>query len=260
MNPIDVQNVSFAYNGNNMVLDDISFTVRQGSVTGLLGVNGAGKSTLTWLLCNMLEPKHGSIKILGEKLTMDSDHIKAQFGILPADDPLIEHLTVEEYLTFVGRLYNIEKKLLPDRINQLLPLFALEEFRKKQNRHLSTGTRRKVGILSTLLHSPKLLIWDEPFNGLDPIASATLKELIATLQTNGITILFTSQILEPVEAVCDAVLILDNKTLLLNQTMAEIKEQIRAANVQTLEQLLVKLASKTPATSDSMRDMSWLKV
>ncbi len=80
------------------------------------------------------------------------------------------------------------------------------------------------------------------------------------MRTNGITILFTSQILEPVEAVCDAVLILDNKTLLLSQTMEEIKEQIQAAKVETLEQLLVKLASKTPATSDSMRDISWLKV
>ncbi len=258
MNPIEVHNITFAYKGNNTVLEDISFAVQQGSVTGLLGVNGAGKSTLTWLLCNMLEPNEGTINIMGEKLTMDSDHIKAQFGVLPAEDPLVEHLTIEEYLTFVGRLYNVEKKLLPERIGQLVQLFGLEEFRKKQNRHLSTGTRRKVGILSTLLHSPKLLIWDEPFNGLDPIASATLKELIQTLKKNGITILFTSQVLEPVEAVCDAVLILDNKRLLLNQTMAEVEEQIRAAEVQTLEQLLVKLAKKPQA--EAAGTMQWLKV
>jgi ABC-2 type transport system ATP-binding protein len=258
MNPIEVQSITFAYKGNKTVLEDISFAIAQGSVTGLLGVNGAGKSTLTWLLCNMLEPNQGTIKIMGEKLTMDSDHIKAQFGVLPADDPLIEHLTIEEYLTFVGRLYNIEKKLLPDRISQLIQMFGLEEFRKKQNRHLSTGTRRKIGILSTLLHSPKLLIWDEPFNGLDPIASATLKELIMALKGNGMTILFTSQVLEPVEAVCDAVLILDDKRLLLNQTMTEIREQIRAANVQTLEQLLVKLARK-PQGEDSVT-MPWLKI
>jgi ABC-2 type transport system ATP-binding protein len=254
-NLIDVKNISFGYTTDS-VINDVSFQVSEGNTVGLLGVNGAGKSTLIWLLCNMLEPKTGDILIIGEKLGMESYHIKAQFGVLPAADPLMEHLTVEEHLFYVGRLYNIDKKLLPERINNLIKIFSLEEFRKKQNRNLSTGTRRKVGILTTLIHSPRLLIWDEPFNGLDPIAAATLKDLIRTLKKNGITLFFTSQIIEPVESVCDQVLILNEKKLLLNESIESLRGQIAAANVNTLEELLVKLAGK-PQTE--MPDMDWLK-
>jgi ABC-2 type transport system ATP-binding protein len=256
MNLIDVQNIAFGYTVKEKVLEDVSFSVPSGAVTGLLGINGAGKSTLIWLLCNILEPTTGTVKIFGETLGMESYHIKAQFGVLPADDPLLEHLTIEEHLFYVGRLYNIEKALLPERIEQLISIFDLQEFRKKQNRHLSTGTRRKVGIISTLVHSPKLLIWDEPFNGLDPIASAKLKDLIRTLNQNGITIFFTSQVIEPVESVCDRVLILDHKTILRNDTMENVRQEIAAANVRTLEDLLVKLAGKPDTATPSL---GWLK-
>ncbi len=255
MNLIDVKNVSFGYTKEN-VIEDLSFSVEEGKCVGLLGVNGAGKSTLTWLLCNMLEPKTGEILIIGEKLGMESYHIKAQFGVLPAQDPLMEHLTIEEHLYYVGRLYSIEKKELPERINNLIKIFGLEEFRNKQNRHLSTGTRRKVGILTTLVHSPRLLIWDEPFNGLDPISTATLKELIRTLKQNGITLFFTSQVIDPVEAVCDQVMILDNKKLLLNKSIGDLRSLIAEEKVNTLEELLVKLAGKPES---AMPTMDWLK-
>ncbi len=255
MNLIEVKNVSFGYTKES-IIEDLSFSVEEGNCVGLLGVNGAGKSTLTWLLCNMLEPKTGEILIIGEKLGMESYHIKAQFGVLPAQDPLMEHLTIEEHLFYVGRLYSVDKKALPERINSLIKIFDLEEFRNKQNRHLSTGTRRKVGILTTLVHSPRLLIWDEPFNGLDPISTATLKDLIKTLKQNGITLFFTSQIIDPVEAVCDQVMILDSKRLLLNERIEELRKQISDAKVKTLEELLVKLAGKKQS---EMPKIDWLK-
>ena len=235
--------VSFGYKKNDRVLEGVSFSLQEGSVTALMGINGAGKSTITWLASRILEPDDGKIQWWGRSSSDWDKNIKKRIGLLASADPLFDFLTIDDHLAYVGKLYGIDKTELRKQTQQLKSVFGLDEFQGRLINTLSTGNRRKVGIVTTLLHSPKLLIWDEPFNALDPIASLRLKELIKKLKHEGRTLLMTSQVIEPVEQVCDKFLLLDGKKILFDKAVADLGDIKEQYGVHSLESLIYKIGT-----------------
>jgi ABC-type multidrug transport system ATPase subunit len=241
---LKVENISFAYKPGNPILDEISFGVTRNETTALLGINGAGKSTMIWLIANLLTPSGGQIRLFDRNNRSMDANTKRRIGVLSSYDPLIEFLTLDEHLEYVGRWYGLDKTVLHRRIGQLKDIFGPDEFQGRLNLELSTGNRRKAGILTTLIHSPEFLIWDEPFNSLDAIATVRLKELITVLQKNGTSILMSSQVLEPVEKLCSRVILLDKGKIALNETVRNLHLLKEKAGVTTLEALIYKLGTE----------------
>ena len=230
-------NVSFGYTRRENALENISFSLTEGEATALLGVNGAGKSTLTWLASRILVPREGSVEWWGRPSSGWDDNMKRSIGLLASSDPLFDFLSIDDHLTYVGKLYGLDAETIKRRTANLKSIFGLEEFDGRLIGTLSTGNRRKTGIITTLIHRPKLLVWDEPFNGLDPIASVRLKELIGKLKDDGTTLLITSQLIEAVEQVCDRFLLLDRKHLVLDEpvdSLARLKDQHKVHNLEAL--------------------------
>jgi ABC-type multidrug transport system ATPase subunit len=243
------EKVSFAYKKNESVLEDISFALAEGTATALTGINGAGKSTITWLACRILGPRKGKIEWWGRPAAVWDEKMKRRIGLLAASDPLFEFLTIDDHLHYVGKLYGLDTGTILNRIANLKTLFGLDEFDGRLINTLSTGNRRKTGIVTTLIHRPSLLIWDEPFNGLDPIATVRLKELIKKLKTEGATLLITSQVLEPIEQVCDNILLLDRKRLVLDEPISGLEGIKERYGVNNLESLIYKIGTdKTLST------------
>ena len=231
------EKVNFGYVRRESVLEEISFSLTEGQATALMGINGAGKSTITWLACRIMQPRQGQIEWWGRSSAQWDDGMKKRIGLLASSDPLFEFLTIDDHLNYVGKLYGLDSDTIRKRTTNLKSVFGLDEFDGHLINTLSTGNRRKTGIITTLMHKPKLLIWDEPFNGLDPIAAVRLKELIKKLKEDGVTLLITSQVIEPIEEVCDNFLLLDRKKMVLNEPMdnlAGIKEKYGVHNLESL--------------------------
>ena len=244
------QRVSFGYSRREKVLEDISFSISEGQATALMGVNGAGKSTIAWLAAGILRPGQGAIQLWGRSSTLRDDETKRRIGLLSSSDPLFEFLTIDDHLTYVGKLYGLDADTIHKRTRNLKAIFGLEEFDGKLINTLSTGNRRKTGIITTLMHKPRLLIWDEPFNGLDPIASVRLKELITKLKEEGVGLLVTSQVIEAVEQVCDNFLLLDQKNLVLNEPIGNLAALKKLHDVHNLEALIYKIGMKKKQLPD----------
>ena len=253
-NILTFNNVSFGYTKKESVLESVSFSLQEQAVTALLGVNGAGKSTITWLAANMLAREEGTITLFGHPVEQWNDAMKRGVGLLSSIDPLFEFFTIDEHLEYVGRLYRLDRSVLKKRIDNLKSVFNLAEFDGRRINTLSTGNRRKLGIITTLIHSPRLLIWDEPFNGLDPVATVRLKELITHLKESGVTILMTSQVIEPVEAVCDRVILLNGKKILFEERIQDLEKLLKTHHAHNLESLLYKIGT----AGKPLAKMDWL--
>lgn len=247
---LQFENVSFGYTKREKVLEDISFSISEGQATALMGVNGAGKSTIAWLATRILQPRQGAIQWWGRPSNLWDDETKKRIGLLASSDPLFEFLTIDDHLRYVGKLYGLDADTIHKRTTNLKAIFGLEEFDGRLINTLSTGSRRKTGIITTLMHRPRLLIWDEPFNGLDPIASVRLRELITKLKEDGVTLLITSQIIEAIEQVCDNFLLLDQKNLVLNEPIDNLAGLKKLHDVHNLEALIYKIGMKKKQLPD----------
>ena len=200
---------------SHVAVDSVDLTIYSGDVYGLIGPNGAGKTTLIRLLATAEEPTVGEILIGGLQLKrgQPNTQIKRQLGLLPDDFPLYEDLTVDGYLDYFGRLYNLEGNPLQQRITEVLALVALDNKRHAMINTLSRGMKQRLSLARTVLHQPTLLLLDEPVSGLDPIARIEYRQTIKALQQQGITILISSHILSDLEDFCTAIGIMEQGRL-----------------------------------------------
>lgn len=188
------------------VLHDLNLEVLQGEIFGYLGPNGAGKTTTLKLLNGLVFPTSGRAWILGKELP--DVGIKAQIGFLPENPYFYDYLTGREFLVFYGRLFEQSRKVLRERVQQLLRQVGLEGAADLQLRKYSKGMLQRIGLAQALINDPLLVILDEPMSGLDPIGRREVKDLILRLKEEGKTILFSSHIIPDVEMICDRVGIL----------------------------------------------------
>jgi ABC-2 type transport system ATP-binding protein len=200
---IDITNLSKSY-GRNIGIEDVSFDIKEGEVFGFIGPNGAGKSTTIRILLNLIFPSGGSARIMGMDVISETKKIKQQIGYIPSDANAYSSMTVLEFLIYCGRFYGI--KAGNGRMDELSELFELDLKRKLSE--LSMGNRKKVAIVQSLLHSPRLLIMDEPTTGLDPLIQSRLFDLLRTENKKGMTIFFSSHILSEIQLMCKRVAII----------------------------------------------------
>lgn len=205
-NIIQINNFHYKYT-STFVINGLFLNIKEGECLGLLGSNGSGKTTLINCILGELKGK-GSIYVLNYEPNLDNIEFKKNLGVVLDNDILLDYLTLEEFLFFVGKSYGIKKDILIKRIDTWLRYFQLEDHKKRIIKYFSHGMRKKTQIIAALLHEPKILIVDEPTNGLDIEMIYSFKKLIMELKKEGMTILISTHHLDFVEEVCDSVAII----------------------------------------------------
>ncbi|MBE5736679.1 MAG: ATP-binding cassette domain-containing protein [Clostridiales bacterium] len=206
-------------------VDDISFCVNEGEALAFIGPNGAGKSTTIKMLTGILYPTSGSVKVMGLDPSKDRIKLSYQIGtVFGQKEQLWVHLSAMDNFKFFGAIYDIRKEKLEKRIKELADLFEVNEFINQPVKSLSLGQRMKCEMIASLIHEPKVLFFDEPTIGLDPIAKETLRKLIKKINKElNTTIIFTSHDVGDIEEVCKRVIIINDGKIVLDDSMKNLK-------------------------------------
>jgi ABC-2 type transport system ATP-binding protein len=214
--------------GDLVAVQDVNLRVAPGQFFGFLGPNGAGKSTTIKMLTGLLAPSSGRMQILGKDLTQDSVEIKRQIGVVPEGMALFGRLTGSEYLNFVGRMYGLDRITAAKRTAELLDFMQLVDQPKALVTDYSHGMQKKLALAAAVIHGPKILFLDEPFEGVDAIASNTLKSMLQNMIARGATIFLTSHVLEIVERLCSHVAIIHRGQLVAQGSLEELRAGVEA--------------------------------
>ncbi len=238
---IEVQNVSKTF-GDVTAVHDVSFTARDGEVTGLLGPNGAGKSTTLRVIYGVIKPTGGSASVDGINVTERPLEAQRRMGILPDRVGLYSRLTAREHLRYFGRLQHLEANSLESRIDELVRLLDMQNIADRRAEGYSQGERMKVCLGRALLHEPGNVLLDEPTNGLDVMTTRTVRELIGELRRRSVNVLFSSHLMHEVARLCDHIVIVAQGTVVASGTTDEIRA---AAEDDNLEEAFVKLVERS---------------
>jgi ABC-2 type transport system ATP-binding protein len=211
--------------GDLRAVDDLDLRVEAGTFYGFLGPNGAGKSTTIKMLTGLLAPTRGAMRILGEDITNTEKarQVKQRVGVVPEELALFDNLTAHEYLTFIGRMYRLPMATVRERSRELLAMMNLDGEQKKLTLEYSHGMKKKLTLAAALIPNPDLLFLDEPFEGVDAVASRVLRDTLKRCVARGATIFLTSHVLEIVERLCTDVGIIANGKLVYQCPMDEIR-------------------------------------
>lgn len=250
---IVVEGLTKTFRGTAAV-DRLSFRVRRGSFFGFLGPNGAGKTTTIRMLTALLRPTSGDATIEGVRVATDPLRVKAIVGVLSEEPMLYERLSGEEYLLFAARMYGLSKAEGARRTGELLDFLSLGAESGKLILDYSQGMKKKVALAAALIHNPRVLFLDEPLNGIDPISSRVVTDLLRELAKKGVTIFFTSHVLDVVERLCDEVAIIDHGRIVAQGALEEIRAQRALSRDASLEDVFLKLVH----ADVSRGDLSWI--
>jgi ABC-2 type transport system ATP-binding protein len=267
--------------GDFTAVDNVNLRVEAGQFFGFLGTNGAGKSTTIKMLTGLLAPTSGSVRILGEDLEANSADIKRQIGVVPEGMALFGRLTADEYLRFVGRMYGLDRATTLNRTRELLEFMQLADEEKKLIADFSHGMQKKLALAAAVIHGPKVLFLDEPFEGVDAVAAGTLKSMLLRMIARGATIFLTSHVLEIVERLCTHIAIIHRGRLVAQGSLdqlragaghggqAETREGAApldadrgSPDTRSLEQIFLAIVGTdregNPAATASEQELSWL--
>ena len=226
MDLLKIENVTKRF-ANHVALDDVSLTIPKGSIYGLLGPNGAGKTTLLRIINRITAPDAGRVLLDGKKITQDDVRL---IGYMPEERGLYKKMKVGEQAIFFARLKGMSHKDATAKLKEWFGKFGIEEWWNKEVGDLSKGMAQKVQFITTVLHEPKLLIFDEPFSGFDPINANLLKSEILALRDKGATIIFSTHNMSSVEEVCDHITLIDKAKNILSGNVDDIRHK-HGANI-----------------------------
>ena len=247
--------------GEFVAVDHLNLQVNRGSFFGFLGPNGAGKSTTIKMLTGLLAPTSGKLQVLGLDIAMQPMEVKRRIGVVPEDLNLFERLTGAEMLSFTGRMYGLGKQEIAQRSKELLDLMELQDEPRKLIVEYSHGMKKKLSLACALIHRPEILFLDEPFEGVDAIASRTLKDLLSRLTARGLTVFLTSHVLEIVERLCTDIAIISQGKLLASGSLNELRQGIRLEGDGdgpiSLEEYFIHLVGGTRSGSEE-EVLQWL--
>lgn len=233
---IEVSQLTRMY-GEQKAVDDISFNLSRGEIVGFLGPNGAGKSTTMKIITGYIRPNQGNATVCGIDVQQNPIAAKRKIGYLPEANPLYYDMYVQEYLHFIADVHGISNK--KQKISDIIATVGLTPERRKKTGQLSKGYKQRVGLAAALIHDPEVLVLDEPTTGLDPNQIIEIRELIRSLGKNK-TVLFSTHILQEVEAICDRVIIISKGKLAANGTLQELKANHEG---KTLEEIFKNLTT-----------------
>jgi ABC-2 type transport system ATP-binding protein len=214
--------------GDFVAVQDVNLSVSPGQFFGFLGPNGAGKSTTIKMLTGLLAASSGCIQLLGLDLAKNPVEVKRQIGVVPEGMALFGRLTGAEYLNFVGRMYGLDRETAGKRTAELLDFMQLAEQPKTLVTDYSHGMQKKLALAAAVIHGPRILFLDEPFEGVDAIASGTLKAMLQRMIARGATIFLTSHVLEIVERLCSHLAIIHKGRLVAQGSLEELRAGVEA--------------------------------
>ncbi|HZB87876.1 MAG TPA: ABC transporter ATP-binding protein [Terracidiphilus sp.] len=248
--------------GELTAVENVTLSVAQGQFFGFLGPNGAGKSTTIKMLTGLLEPSAGSVEILGRPFSANALELKQQIGVVPEGMALLGRLTAQEYLHFVGRMYGLDRATVKRRTGELLDFMQLANERRKMVTDFSHGMQKKLALAAAVIHGPRVLFLDEPFEGVDAIAAGMLKSMLQGMIQRGATIFLTTHVLEIVELLCSHVAIIHQGRLVANGSIEELRAGVastlpgaESAQRLTLEEIFLATVG---ATGGETQELSWL--
>ncbi|MGF3521922.1 MAG: ABC transporter ATP-binding protein [Candidatus Bathyarchaeia archaeon] len=236
---VELVNVQKRYSGL-VAVNNLSLTIKTGEIFGLLGPNGSGKSTTLKMLLGLVQPDAGSVRVLGLNVKDDAVAVKKLVGYAPETPRLYEFLTGIEFLDFVGDIYGVAAVEKQTRINEYLKALQLEGREGDMISSYSEGMKQKVALIAAFLHKPKLLVLDEPLNGLDPRSARIVKDFLYKLKEQGVTTVMSTHILEIAQAVCDRIGIMYQGNLLALGNMEELRRMAKLPG-SGLEEIFLKL-------------------
>lgn len=213
-----------------VAVNHINLRVERGNFFGFLGPNGAGKSTTIKMLTGLLAPSGGRALVLGLDIAREPLEVKRRIGVVPEDLNLFERLTGAEMLSFTGRMYGLGREEIEERTRELLGLMELDAEPRKLVVEYSHGMKKKLSLACALIHRPEVLFLDEPFEGVDAVASRTLKDLLLRLTARGMTVFLTSHVLEIVERLCTDIAIIREGRLVASGPLEELRRGIDAGS------------------------------
>lgn len=245
--------------GDFTAVQDVNLRVETGQFYGFLGPNGAGKSTTIKMLTGLMAPTSGRMQILGLDLATHLVDVKRQIGVVPEGMALFGRLTGSEYLNFVGRMYGLDRTTTAQRAAELLEFMDLSDHPKTLITDYSHGMQKKLAMAAAVIHGPKVLFLDEPFEGVDAIASNTLKAMLQRMISHGATIFLTSHVLEIVERLCTQVGIINNGRLVAQGPLDDLRvstaDEATPGERMSLEEFFLKTVGG-PRTA--AQELSWL--
>src|SRR5712672_1431532 len=246
--------------GELTAVDRVDLRVTAGQFFGFLGPNGAGKSTTIKMLTGLLAATSGSMQLLGVDFAANPVEIKRQIGVVPEGMGLFERLTGAEYLKFVGRMYGLDRVTTERRSEELLDFMQLADRPKTMIADYSHGMQKKLALAAAVIHGPRILFLDEPFEGVDALAAGALKALLSRMTARGVTIFLTSHVLEIVERLCSHVGIIHQGRLVAQGSIEELRAGIagEAGSKTTLEQIFLSIVGQSGAERAQIEELSWL--
>src|SRR5947199_1899043 len=249
--------------GQFTAVDHINLRVERGRFFGFLGPNGAGKSTTIKMLTGLLSPTSGEIRVMGRDIQTEPLEVKRRIGVVPEDLSLFERLTGGEMLTFTGRMYGLSPAEIAERTQELLALMELDDEPRKLVVEYSHGMKKKLSLACALIHRPEILFLDEPFEGIDAIASRTLKDLLSRLTARGLSVFLTSHVLELVERLCTDIAIISQGKLVASGPLSELRRGIavegeEARGALSLEDYFIKVGGGAHGDGTEADTLHWL--
>jgi ABC-2 type transport system ATP-binding protein len=249
--------------GDFVAVENVTLSVAQGQFFGFLGPNGAGKSTTIKMLTGLLEPSAGAIQILGHTFGATALELKRQIGVVPEGMALLGRLTAPEYLQFVGRMYGLDRNTVNSRTEELLEFMQLANDRRKMITDFSHGMQKKLALAAAVIHGPKVLFLDEPFEGVDAIAAGMLKAMLQRMIQRGVTIFLTTHVLEIVERLCSHVAIIHQGRIVADGSIEELRTGVASTlpggegeTRLTLEEIFLSIVGA--GGQDPIQELSWL--
>jgi ABC-2 type transport system ATP-binding protein len=245
---IEVKNLAKIFHSRGRTItavEDVSFDVRKGEIFGMIGPNGAGKSTTFSVLTTLTKPTSGSIKVAGFDVEKEDDKIRPIIGIVPQKLSLYSDLTARENLELMGKLYNVPKDLMDERIDYYLRLVGLETHADRFAGGFSGGMKQRLSVICAVLHDPQIIFWDEPSTGLDPQTRQAIWRLAKKFNGEGKTLVFTTHYMEEADNLCDRVAVMNLGKMVALDTPANLKEHSGSSN---LEEVFIHL------TGEEVRD------
>lgn len=240
-------------------VDNVELRVPAGQFFGFLGPNGAGKSTTIRMLTGLLAPTSGRMQLLGLDFAANTVEIKRQIGVVPEGMGLFERLTGVEYLHFVGRMYGLDRATVQKRTDELLEFMQLADRPKTLIADYSHGMQKKLALAAAVIHRPRILFLDEPFEGVDALAAGALKALLARMTLRGVTIFLTSHVLEIVERLCTHVGIIHKGRLVAQGSMEELSVGTGGdGSKTTLEEVFLSTVGESGVDRAQVEELSWL--
>ena len=228
---IVVNNIHKSF-GDVKAVRGISFDAPDGRITGLLGPNGAGKSTTLRVLYTVMKPDQGGATIDGVDVVANSLEARRRFGALPHGAGLYPHLSARENIAYYARLCGLEESTIDDRVDSIIKLLEIGDFSDRRTKGFSQGQRTKVSLARALVHDPKNIILDEPSNGLDVMATRSLRHLILKLKDDGRCVLFSSHVMQEVAALCDDIVIIAAGKVAIDGSAEGIRNRTGCDNLE----------------------------